>query len=213
MGTGASPVLSALLGSAGVGLREIQDQVRSHVSGGTKAAAGKVTSFLVLVGLGTTLVSAPVALTGCGGLKPAPIAEGQDSVVVNAERIQRSSLDVYEQVTKWEYANRATLSANVSRAVDRYRKEFPPAWKLSRSALADYKAKRGPDADTVAKLTAALSAAQSALLSLQLGGTDNEVVQANNAITSLINSIRTLLQKQPPIPIAPYPSTNKTTNK
>jgi hypothetical protein len=145
-----------------------------------------------------------VPLTGCNNLKPAAIAEGQDSVVVNAERIQRSSLDIYEQVTLWEYQNRLSLPAEVSRAVDKYRAEFPKAWKTSRVILSDYKAKRGPNMDDVARVTAALSAAQTALLSLQSNQSENEILQANNAITSLINSIRILLTK-PPTPTIPSP--------
>jgi len=143
-----------------------------------------------------------VALVGCGSLKPAPIEAGQDAVVVNAERVQNSSLAIFEQVTQWEFDNRATLPAEVSRAIDVYRKEFPPAWKTSRKALADYKAKVGPDATALEKATAALSVAQGALLQLKLGQSESDVLQANNAITKLINAISVLFTKTP-APVVP----------
>ena len=162
--------------------------------------------FLAVILLAVTLPTlCIVPLTGCNGLKPAPVAAGEDSVIVNAERIQNSSLDIYEQVTEWEFENRATLPVGVSRAVDKYRAEFKPAWKTSRVILEDYKAKRGPDATAVAKVTAALSAAQSALLNLKLGQTEGDILQANNSITQLINSVRILFST--PAPIVPVPPT------
>jgi len=199
---GASPVFAALMGSAGVGLREIKDQVQQRITEGPKPnepsvkskSPSLVTSILLVGGLGGMLLSAPLVLTGCGSLKPVPVAEGHDAVVVNAERVQKSSLDIYEQTINWELAHRATLPASISRAVDKYRAEFLPAWKKSRVALQAYKDRTGPDASTVARVTAALSVAQSSLLSLMLSGaSDAEVAQANSAINSLITSIGSLI--------------------
>lgn len=148
--------------------------------------------------LASCLASSPT-FTGCKLINPAPIEEGQDAVVVNAQRIQTSSLDVYQQVTEWELANRANLPVNVSRTVDKFRKEFKPAWELSRKALADYKAKR-VDATALSKVNAALSATQAALLSLQLGeGADSAITEAGSALSRLIESVKFLTQKpQPP---------------
>ncbi len=148
----------------------------------------------MLMALLMSLLALPATFTGCA-LKPVPVAEGHDAVVVNAQRIQKSSLAIYEQVTNWELNNRATLPAEVSRTVDKYRAEFPKAWRLSRQALADYQAHRGPDATAVSRITAGLSAVQTALLSLQGGHSGNEIVQANNAITSLVNSLNLLLKQ------------------
>lgn len=141
-----------------------------------------------------SVVVVPPLLTGCrGSLKPVPVAEGSDPVVVNAERIQRSSLAIYDQVTAWELAHRSALPKEASQAVDAFRREFPPAWRLSRQALADYKSNKVSES-AIDRTTAALAAAQSALLSLRLGQSQNEVDQAQLAISTLINAIRSLAQ-------------------
>jgi len=160
----------------------------------------KLSKFSFVLMLVLSLLVTPVLFTGCAGLKPVPVAEGEDPIVVNAERIQSSSLSIYEQVIKWEFANRAVLPAEVSRAVDKFRKEFPPAWKQSRSALVQYKAGTGPDATTVTRVTAALSIVQSSLLSLMLTGSSAEIAQANNSLNSLIRSIGLLFDKPPTPP-------------
>lgn len=144
--------------------------------------------------LATVLTLSLPVVTGCNNLKPVPVAEGHDAVVVNAERIQISSLAIYEQTTKWEYAHRAALPSGVSRAVDKFRAEFPSAWKQSREALALYKRGTGPDATAMDKVTTALSIAQSSLLSLMVTGSDADILQARNAMTSLLQSVNTLLK-------------------
>lgn len=145
--------------------------------------------YIPLILLTFALVLALPVLPGCSGINSAPIAEGQDAVIVNAERIQRSSLDIYEQVIKWETVNRAVLPAEVSRAVDKFRAEFPKAWEQSRVALGQYKLGTGPDATTMGKATAALSIVQSSLLGLMLNGSDSEIAQAKNSLDSLIRSV------------------------
>ena len=154
---------------------------------------------ILLLTLGGLLCATPVTFTGCANLRPVPVAieEGQDPVIVNAQRIQRSSLEIYHQVISWEMQNRNALPVGVSRAVDKYRAEFKPAWELSRKALADYEAKRGVDATTLGRITAALSAAQTALMSLQANQSNNEIAQAGGAIVSLVNSVSTLVSRQP----------------
>jgi len=146
------------------------------------------------------LTSIPV-FTSCGtfggGDKIAPIAEGQDSIVVNAERAQRSTLDIYDLVTQWEFKNRATLPAEVSRAVDAFRKEFPPAWKQSRRALADYKKQKGPNSTDVERITSALLVAQANLLQLRDGASATDATRAMNALGQLISSIRVVFNRTP----------------
>lgn len=123
--------------------------------------------------------------------KPAAVAVGQDAVVVNAERIQETSLFAFQQLDEWEFANRAVLPKEVSRTVDQVRREFPENWQLSRMALDDYKAKRGP-VTMVNQLTAALSAAQTAMMKFQ--GENDPAAQASllGAIQSLARSIQIL---------------------
>lgn len=144
--------------------------------------------YLILV-----MLSAPVFMTGCGSLKPVPVAEGNDPVVVYAERAQRSSLAIYKEITEWELANRAALPAEVSRAVDAVRREFKPAWEESRRALALYKQQvPGVDATTLDRITGALLVFQATLLRLKQDSNPNEVAQVGNALSSLIASIRSL---------------------
>src|SRR5688572_11522345 len=125
---------------------------------------------LLMIPLLFGLLLAPLVFTGCtlfGTMKPAPIAEGQDRVVVHAEPAQRSSLDVFRIVTKWEYDNRVSLPVGVSRAIDRYRAEFPPAWNESRLALQRYKETAGTNPTAINSITAALLVAQESLLQLK----------------------------------------------
>lgn len=143
------------------------------------------------------LISIP-AFTGCEKIKFAQIEEGQDAIVVNAERAQRSSLDVYEIVTNWEYNHRATLPPEVSRAVDAFRAEFPPAWKQSREALKEYKAKRGPTTNQIENITTALLIAQQRLLALKSDANPSQAAQAMNSLSSLVHSLRILFNRTSP---------------
>ena len=148
--------------------------------------------------LAVSLFCLPVAFTGCAAwsdIKPVPIAEGADAIVVNAERAQNATLGVYKLVTDWEFDNRAALPAEVSRAVDAYRKEFPKAWRESRLILKSYKANKGIGTDDVTRVTALLKATEESLLRLRKEGSTNEVVQAMNSLNTLVNSIRALTAK------------------
>jgi hypothetical protein len=122
-------------------------------------------------------------------IKPVPVAAGQDPLVVNIERLQVSSIEIYKQTTEWEYANRVFLPEEVSRAVDKVRAEFPKAWRESRLILADYKAGK-TSGENVDKLAAALSAAQTSLLRLKVDG--NEAFQVINSIAELSRLIKQL---------------------
>ena len=150
------------------------------------------------------IIPALVALLspGCYRLQPAPIAEGSDPVVVNAERAQRSSLDVFRIVTAWEYRNRLVLPPEVSRAIDTYRQEFPAAWNESRIALKQYKSIAGANPSALNSITAALLTAQTSLLKLKQTASTNEVTQVQNALSLLIDSIRSFFDPsgQPPQP-------------
>lgn len=137
--------------------------------------------------------------TGCavfGSIKGAPIEAGHDPIVVHAERLQNSSLDVFKHVTKWEYDNRNVLPVEVSRAIDKYRVEFPPAWKESRKILADYKANRGTGTNDIERLNAVLRTVETSLLRLRQNHNPNQITQAVNALSNLITTIQTLRGKQ-----------------
>jgi len=146
-----------------------------------------------LILLSTTL---PV-LTGCGSVKPVPVAEGHDPVVVNAERVQGSTLDIYKLVIDWEKNNRHALPVEVSRGVDQVRKEFPPAWKQSREALKEYKAGTGPGASDIERATTALEIFSTNMLALKKNGDPNEIARVMSSLTSLVNSVRQLTTKSP----------------
>lgn len=143
--------------------------------------------------------------TGCAFFKDSivPVAEGQDAVIVNAERAQRSSLDIYEMTVTWEYNNRAVLPAEVSRAVDAFRKEFPPVWRQSRDALKEYKVRRGPSATDMERITAALLITQERLLALQREADPNQATQAMSSLRQLLESIRVLTGRS----VTPTPTT------
>lgn len=143
------------------------------------------TPLIGLIALGGLL-----ALAACAPLTPAPVAPGQDAVVVNAERIQVTALESFKQLAEWELSNRHTLPPQVTRAVDNTRREFPKAWRLSRKILADYKAARGPTVDDVNRVTAALSATQTALLTLR--SDNSQTVQLAAAIAKLSASVTAL---------------------
>lgn len=143
---------------------------------------------------------------GCkffGPLKPVPVAEGHDPVVVYAERAQRSSLGIYEVVIAWETTNRVALPVEVSRAVDKVRTEFPPAWRESRRALELYKQGVSTNASTMDRITGALLVFQDTLLQLKQGNDPNEIIQVGNALSSIVNSIRIFFggaNATPPLP-------------
>jgi hypothetical protein len=152
-----------------------------------------------IFGVGLIVASLGLGLSGCAwfnptDLKPAPVAEGQDSVVVNAQRVQKTSLFAYEKMINWELANRAILPAEVSRAVDKARAEFMPNWRASRAALKEYEEARGGNLDTLHRLTTALSVAQANFLKLTGSQHAGDVTAVFTALTQLNEAVATLRQ-------------------
>lgn len=147
------------------------------------------------IGIGLSVIAGLMLCAGCAWfhperIKPVPVAAGQDPVIVNLERVQVSSLEIYRQTTEWEYAHRAALPAEVSRAVDKARAEFPKAWTESRLILADYKAGKGGSND-VSRVTAALSAAQASLIRLRVDHAEAfQLINDIATLTDLINQLR-----------------------
>lgn len=131
-----------------------------------------------------------IGCTSFNEVKPVPVAEGHDAVIVNAERAQRGSLEVYKQVTEWELSSRAILPVEVSRVVDQFRTHFPPAWRQSRTALLEYKTNRGTNSSAIARTTAALLATRTSLLSLKRTGERNEAAEAITALHTLTNTFQ-----------------------
>jgi hypothetical protein len=134
-------------------------------------------------------------LSGCAwfhpqDIKPAAVAQGQDAALVNAERIHASSLGVYKEIITWETQNRAVLPVEVSRAVDKTRREFPKAWREANAILKDYRANRG-DPTNVNRIAAALAAAQSSMLRLKVdASTSNELFTALNQLSESIATLK-----------------------
>lgn len=129
---------------------------------------------------------------------PKPPAPGQDGVVINAERAQITSLAAFEQLNEWEFTHRAQLPARVTAAVDDVREDFPPLWRASRTALAEYQAARPPDAGALEKITAALNGATVAMNALNASGHLGDVVAVTDALRRLNTAVRQLTQPTTP---------------
>lgn len=153
-------------------------------------------------------------LPGCvGPFKGAAIEPGNDPVVVHAERAQRISLDTFARVTKWEYTNRFSLPAEVSRAVDAYRTNFPSMWRESRVALSLYKQNAGPDPTRIESITAALWATHASLLKLKVDQNPSHIGEAMQALQDLIKNINLIFtpiggNSTNATPVAAPPRTN-----
>jgi hypothetical protein len=131
-------------------------------------------------------------------LKPAPVAVGQDAALVNAERIHSSSLDVYHELIVWETQHRHNLPAEISRAVDRTRREFPKAWSEASTILKDYRLNR-KDTAGMNRIAAALAAAQSSMLRLKTDGAQsNDVITALNSLATSIATLKAPSTKATP---------------
>lgn len=138
-----------------------------------------------------------IAFTGCGainptGIKPAAVEPGEDAVVVNAERIQKTSLFAYDRLINWELTHRDVLPVEVSRAVDKARDEFLPNWEASRAALKEYKERRGGDLSDINRLNTALSVAQSSFLRLTGSQSDGDIGSIFTSISQLSEAVQTL---------------------
>lgn len=150
-----------------------------------------------------------LVLPSCvGPFKGAAIEPGNDPVVVHAERAQRISLDTFARVTKWEYTNRFALPAEVSRAVDAYRTNFPLAWRESRVALNLYKQNAGPDPTRIESITAALWATHASLLKLKVDQTPGHIGEAVTALQELIKNINLIFAAPVGSSTNPPPRTN-----
>lgn len=197
-GPSVNAIVAAFVGAAGTGLREVKevfipDDVKSNRVEPTKSIL--VTSKLPLLLLCGTLILTP----GCDiinpqGIKPAAVEEGQDSVVVNAQRVQKTSLYAYNRMINWELNNRAVLPLEVSRAVDEARLHFLPNWEASRTALKEYEEARGSNLDDLHRLTTALSVAQSNFLKLTGSGSANDISGIFTALMDLKDAVNVLRQ-------------------
>jgi hypothetical protein len=145
----------AYLGAAGVGLREIVDQIRKLGNGDL----AKATSGLLL--FASLLVPLPL-LMGCGTLDKSGIYQG-DTVLYNAELATTEGKDMLHTFVKWEYDNRAFLRQwpQIKEAADDVRLHAK-SWVASAIALRNaYVA--NPTQDTRSALEASVIVIRAAL--------------------------------------------------
>lgn len=85
------------------------------------------------------VVLAALLYAGCAGIEP-----GNDPVVVQAERTTVMAVDVFDGFLKWEYDNRAALSAlpEIKQAADRIRAQSPAWLQTARQVTKAYKVNR-----------------------------------------------------------------------
>lgn len=104
------------------------------------------------------LIACFLMLQGCGPgqplepLKPAPIAEGSDRLVVQSERAVQVAFETYKATVEYDRRNLEaikTLAPAVHETVQGLRREFPNAYRDARLAIAEYKKVRTPAAADV----------------------------------------------------------------
>jgi hypothetical protein len=101
-GPSINPLLALLLGSAGVGLREVQDQVRRRMADGpvNTPKVGLLLFFALAIGL-----------TACGTFRPVSVKPGADPILVHAEYTVENAAGVFNQFFDWERQHEKTNSA------------------------------------------------------------------------------------------------------
>lgn len=90
---------------------------------------------------------ASIALVGCTG-GCASIGEGQDPVVVNAERVAAASFEIMDTFNQMEFNNRdelRKLSPEIEKAANHVRVEGKAALESLRAATKAYKTNRTPE--------------------------------------------------------------------
>lgn len=109
--TQGNVLLGAVLGAAGVGVREAVDQLRKQWTASTNNA----TNWLLLL--------APLVLLGCRSLDPNGIYAG-DKILYTAERTTRGAYDTLNAFVSWELENRAALAdrPEITQAADAIRR-------------------------------------------------------------------------------------------
>lgn len=137
---------------------------------------------LVAIVASATLWIAPLAtvgLVGCGG-GCASVNQGQDSLVVNSERLQATALAIMDTFVAVEENNRAylrTVSPEIENAANKIRREGKTALTELGAVTRAYKSNRS--AENKANINTWLKT----LAELQRVATDN-LVAANAAIAS-----------------------------
>lgn len=147
-GSVANPVLGAILGAAGVGLREVFDQNKPG-----KAAGGFMLCMLLIT-------------PGCYTLDPAGPYKG-DKVLFNADQTLLTSYQVVDNFLIWEKANPA-CPVEAKKLANTLREDFPPAHKIAfeaRNLYANIKAMKGKadPADMQGKLATLTGMASTAI--------------------------------------------------
>lgn len=125
-------------------------------SGVNKSTAGDSAQKPPTTTLLLLCASVPLWFNGC-----AQIAPGNDPVVVNAERTAKIAFNTVDGFLEWEYANRAVVPQQVTKAADTLRNDFPPAYATLRNLTRAYKQNR--TAENKANLTTTLRVVQTML--------------------------------------------------
>lgn len=128
----------------------------------------KMKSYLMALLAALAVVLAPVTLVTTTGCSWAKVEQGQDPVVVNAERLYATAEDAFDKTFDFEKANRVALGPEVKKSVDEIRKAAPPALDALRAATKAYKQNRSPEnkatLETASKVLQALSEQAAKLL-------------------------------------------------
>jgi hypothetical protein len=100
-------------------------------------------------------IAIAVVFSGC-----ATVGTG-DPVIVRAEDVQVNSLNFYDTAMQWHYANSTKESPALYRAFEKFRVDFPPAYRTLTKSIAAYKSGKGGDLQT------ALAAVEQLLLDIK----------------------------------------------
>jgi hypothetical protein len=137
---GTSWWLAAIGGSAGVGLRELYDQIRN--AGGKKP---ECTGGECKKPGDTTVISLLTFVIWVSGLGCSAIAPGSDPIVVNAQRTMSASFDIVDAFLRWEHINRGKVDNEVTKAADDIRVKFPTSLEATKAVLRVYKETKSSD--------------------------------------------------------------------
>lgn len=95
------------------------------------------------IGIGLTVG----AFTSCQSVAP-----GEDSVVVNAEKVLKVAPQAYDLVITFAEQNKAKLSLSTLKTFEGVRVEFPPAYRAFDSGVQTYRLAKAKDAAKLGEL-------------------------------------------------------------
>lgn len=213
-GAASNPLLSAALGSAGVGLREIYDQVRAKMPGSPQAMT-KATALIFCIGLSICFVGCQGKLAPGGAYAPTKVVITTDASGASVTNVVPTEAPDYaffavdssfdfayaalDAVFTFEQNNRLMLwqiSPNIKHSLDQLRPEAATIVRGYVTARASYIANPTP---------AGLSALQTALSQIQAAA---KAAQAAIPSTLTIPSEAPPPSSKPVVPATILPSGN-----